>query len=302
MKKRAQDPDRAALVLLEYRAERDMVLGFVRDAYPRLHKWVQWFLHTQRGSDAFPGSFRWRGRSKGDGKVIPNTLASGLDDYPRAPVPSAEEHHVDLHCWMTKATGIMAFIETTLNDSEFPLPPSSMVLSMKAEYKNHHEYLLQRLEELHWSAEHKGFFDVGLNTEDGYFTQEVLFRCSNPSDQSTMDVQVPVQFVKERRADFCPASHPKAMFPLGDGRGNYKIVERLVMENPVMSHIPRVGYVSIFPLLLRLLDPYSPKLGAVLDMVEDPQLLWTEHGLRSIALTDKFYQRRNSEGDAPYWR
>lgn len=302
-KKRTLNQDYAALVALEYQVDREMVLSYVRDIYPLLHKWVQWFLHTQRGSDAYPGSFRWRGRSKGDGKVIPNTLASGLDDYPRAPLLSPDEHHVDLHSWMAKATGIMAFIESTLADSEFPLSPSSVLLSLKAEYKNHHEYLLQRLEELHWSAEHKGFFDVGLNNEESYFTQEVVFRCSSPTDQSnTIDVQVPVEVLQQRRTDFCPASHPKPLYPLGDGRGKYQMVERMVVENPTLSHIPRVGYVSIFPLLLRLLDPYSPKLGAVLDMVEDPQQLWTEHGLRSISLSDKFYQRRNSEGDAPYWR
>ena len=31
-------------------------------------------------------------------------------------------------------------------------------------------------------------------------------------------------------------------------------------------------------------------------------MLWTEWGLRSISLTDKFYLKRNSPGDAPYWR
>jgi mannosyl-oligosaccharide glucosidase len=296
------DPRDAQLVLLEHTADRDVVLSFLRDIYPLLHRWVQWYLHSQKGSDAQPGSFRWRGRSQTDGKVIPNTLASGLDDYPRAPVASAEEHHVDLHCWMTKATAVMARLESVLRDTEYALPPASEALALMAQYQSQHEYLLQRLDELHWSAEHHGFFDVGVNNEDGYFSQELVFRCSNPQDQSTRDVLVPMEAVRQRKQDFCPPSHPKPLFPLGDGQGKYKIVERLVMQDATLSHIPRVGYVAIFPLLMKLLDPYSPKLGAVLDMLEDPQKLWTDHGLRSIGLTDKFYQRRNSEGDAPYWR
>jgi len=296
------DPRDAQLVLVQHSAERDTVLTFLRDVYPQLHRWVQWYLHSQRGSDARPGSFRWRGRSQSDGKVIPNTLSSGLDDYPRAPIASTEEHHVDLHCWMTKAVGVMARLERVLEKTGFALPPSSEALALKAQYQHQHDYLLQRLDELHWSAEHHGFFDVGINNEDAAFSQEIVFRCSNPRDQSSRDVSVPIDAVRKGRQDFCPASHPKPMFPLGDGQGNYKLTERLLIQNPTLSHIPRVGYVAIFPLLLRLLDPYSPKLGSVLDMVEDPQMLWTDHGLRSIGLKDKFYQRRNSEGDAPYWR
>lgn len=303
-KKRARstNPDEEQLVAVEYEAERDLVLNFIRDIYPQLHQWVQWFMHTQRGSNKFPGSFRWRGRSSGDGKVIPNTLASGLDDYPRAPVPSADEHHVDLHCWMTKAAAIMARVESVLDTSGYALPPASAAMALKTQYQEQYEFLLQRLDELHWSAEHKGFFDVGENNEDATFSKELIFRCSNPQDQSTTDISVAIEILQKGKSDFCPASHPKPLYPLGDGNGGYRMVERFVMEKPSLSHIPRVGYVSIFPLLLKLLDPYSPKLGAILDMIEDPQQLWTDHGLRSIALTDKFYQRRNSEGDAPYWR
>lgn len=35
---------------------------------PSFHRWVQWMLATQKGQRQ--GSFRWRGRSNGDGKVL----------------------------------------------------------------------------------------------------------------------------------------------------------------------------------------------------------------------------------------
>ena len=73
--------------------------------------------------------------------------------------------------------------------------------------------------------------------------------------------------------------------------------------NLSLEHIPRVGYVSLFPFLLNLVDERNvEKMSHVLDMMESPDLLWTEFGLRSIAKTDKFYRKMNAAGDQPYWR
>jgi len=295
--------------VVQYQADRAMVVAFVRDAYPLLHQWMQWFLHTQRGADKHPGSFRWRGRSASDGKVLPNTLASGLDDYPRSAVPTRDEHHVDLHSWMTKATGVMALVETTLSEQGYPLSVEAAALAAQAKYAEQHAFLLKRLEELHWSAKHRGYFDVGIHSDDSHFQQELTFRCgvdttSTPSKaRSTMDVAVPLEVLRSRRTDFCPASHPQPLHALGDGRGGYHVVERFVQESPPsLTHIPRVGYVALFPLMMKLVDPFSSNLGAMLDMLEDPEKLWTEFGIRSIAKSDMFYQKRNSAGDAPYWR
>ena len=64
----------------------------------------------------------------------------------------------------------------------------------------------------------------------------------------------------------------------------------------------RVGYVSVFPLLLKVLPPDSPKLKALLDQVRDPAHLWTPFGLRSLSTRDQLYEQENAPGDAPYWR
>lgn len=57
------------------------------------------------------------------------------------------------------------------------------------------------------------------------------------------------------------------------------------------------GYVSLFPLLLGLMDADHPNLPAVLDLVSDPDQLWSPHGLRSLSKQDNNYGR-----DENYWR
>lgn len=62
------------------------------------------------------------------------------------------------------------------------------------------------------------------------------------------------------------------------------------------------GYVSLFPLFLRLLPADSPKLESILKNMKDADLLWTSYGLRSLAKTSPLYNQRNTEHDPPYWR
>ncbi|KAK0752276.1 glycoside hydrolase family 63 protein [Schizothecium vesticola] len=57
------------------------------------------------------------------------------------------------------------------------------------------------------------------------------------------------------------------------------------------------GYISLFPLLLGLMDADHPNLPAVLDMISDPEKLWSPHGLRSLSKQDANYGR-----DENYWR
>lgn len=58
-----------------------------------------------------------------------------------------------------------------------------------------------------------------------------------------------------------------------------------------------LGYVSLMPFLLGLMEPEHPHLPAVLDLLSDPDKLWSPHGLRSLSLTDEFYGK-----DENYWR
>ena len=64
----------------------------------------------------------------------------------------------------------------------------------------------------------------------------------------------------------------------------------------------QVGYISLFPFLVQIVDPKSPKLGKILKDISNPDIFWTPHGLRSLSKSASIYMKRNTEHDAPYWR
>jgi mannosyl-oligosaccharide glucosidase len=71
---------------------------------------------------------------------------------------------------------------------------------------------------------------------------------------------------------------------------------------PVERFVNSFGYVSLFPFLLQILKPDSPKLDKVLTDMRNAELLWTEYGLRSLSKSDPLYKKYNTEHDGPYWR
>ncbi|XP_068129656.1 mannosyl-oligosaccharide glucosidase [Hyperolius riggenbachi] len=77
---------------------------------------------------------------------------------------------------------------------------------------------------------------------------------------------------------------------------------RVVKKAPKLQFIGALGYVSLFPLLLQLLQPDSPKLGRLLEQIRDPDKLWTPYGIRSLSKSSPMYMKHNTEHDPPYWR
>ncbi|KHJ98376.1 hypothetical protein OESDEN_01644 [Oesophagostomum dentatum] len=81
------------------------------------------------------------------------------------------------------------------------------------------------------------------------------------------------------------------------------LVERSVVNKPRVGFVDDVfGYNSLFPLMLRLVPHESEQMGHILDKLVDPELLWTNYGLRSVARSSPYYAARNTEHDPPYWR
>lgn len=61
------------------------------------------------------------------------------------------------------------------------------------------------------------------------------------------------------------------------------------------------GYISIFPFLLGLLEPESPKLGPILDLLGDKEELWSEFGIRSLSRSDEYYGTGENYWRGPVW-
>lgn len=229
---------------------RENGLGFLEKLQPRLQAWFDWFNVSQVGSA--PGSYRWKGRDPNAIKEInPKTLASGLDDYPRASHPTDEERHIDLRCWIALAASTLVKISSILDINTVG-------------FENTYEYLTEPnlMRKLHWSEKAKRFADYGLHTD--------MVTLKRP-----------------------PSSHPNAP--------QDKV--RVVLKEPVYRLVDTTfGYVNIFPFILQQLDKNSPELGQILKDLDDPQLLWTDYGLRSLSKTSPLYMKYNTEHDPPYWR
>ncbi|CAG4959178.1 unnamed protein product [Colias eurytheme] len=118
------------------------------------------------------------------------------------------------------------------------------------------------LNQLHWSSHTETYADYGLHTDGVKLVRQVS--------------KTPNEVTKVVRSVTSPPQ------------------ERLVTS--------AFGYISLFPMLLKVLSPKSVKLGKILDMLDKPDLLWSPYGLRSLSKSAPLYMKRNTEHDPPYWR
>ncbi|NXM29657.1 MOGS glucosidase, partial [Oxyruncus cristatus] len=127
----------------------DAPLPYLRRLFPRLRAWFSWLNRTQAGPE--PLTFRWRGRDTDAERFLnPKTLASGLDDYPRASHPSEQERHLDLRCWMALGARVLATLAERLGEPPEPYSTMALALSDNALLERHH-----------WAPELSAFADFG---------------------------------------------------------------------------------------------------------------------------------------------
>lgn len=65
--------------------------------------------------------------------------------------------------------------------------------------------------------------------------------------------------------------------------------------------IQHTGYVSFFPLMLKLVDPSSDKLGHLLSVLEDPTKVWSRYGIRSLSTSDSMFGTGENYWRGPIW-
>lgn len=203
--------------------ERIMML---RELYHALARNYLWFRHTQAGNfTAYPRpqgavvgeGYRWRGRTP------THTLASGLDDYPRADPPHPGELHVDALAWVGASASALLQVARYIGEND------DVDL-----YQMHLEDVKHNLDVLHWDE-----------TKGAYCDATIV------------------------------SSGKKAQY----------------------ERVCHLGYVSLSPLFLGLMNASHPNLPTVLNSLRDPAKLWSPHGLRSLSAADEFY---GTEED--YWR
>ena len=66
-------------------------------------------------------------------------------------------------------------------------------------------------------------------------------------------------------------------------------------------HVCHKGYVSLFPFMTGMLAPDHPRLKAVLDLIQDPEELWSDFGIRSLSKKDEFYGTDENYWRSPVW-
>ncbi len=74
----------------------------------------------------------------------------------------------------------------------------------------------------------------------------------------------------------------------------------VVDENRV-DKVCHKGYISLFPFLVGFMGPDHSHLEAVLDLIRDPEELWSPYGLRSLNPKDKYYGTDENYWRSPVW-
>lgn len=172
------------------------------------------------------------------------------------------ERHLDLRCWIALAASVMAELSTLLGKDD-------------VKYYETASYLTDNdlLNKLHLDPDTEHYTDWGLHTDS------VVLKHPPP---------LKPQRTAAQRGGVSHQQTEKQRYMLNPP--DYKYVNSMF------------GYVSLFPLLLEQLDYDSPSLGKMLHDMRDPELLWSNYGLRSLSKNSPMYMKRNTDHDPPYWR
>lgn len=70
-------------------------------------------------------------------------------------------------------------------------------------------------------------------------------------------------------------------------------------ENVYVCH---KGYISLFPFLTKLIpEDDTDKIKHIVDLIANPDELWTEYGIRSLSKADEYYRTNENYWRSPIW-
>ena len=82
---------------------------------------------------------------------------------------------------------------------------------------------------------------------------------------------------------------------------NRAYCDTTVVDGSRVEKVCHKGYISLFPFLVGLMGPDHSHLGAVLDLIWNPEELWSPHGIRSLSLKDRYYGTDENYWRSPVW-
>lgn len=142
----------------KYLATPDAGKALMKELYPLLDKHYQWFRRTQAGDlKTYPHpkgavpveGYRWRGRTP------QHTLASGLDDYPRANPPHPGELHVDALAWVGASARALMQMAQALGERSYT-----------DTYREQLKAVRHNLDVLHWDETQGAYCDATIVGHD----------------------------------------------------------------------------------------------------------------------------------------
>lgn len=98
----------------------------------------------------------------------------------------------------------------------------------------------------------------------------------------------------ESAGTYCDIGVKQLVQPPKTGNPRKDAAAKPTIEMGLVCH---VGYVSILPVLLRLVPADSPKLGRTLELMRSSSHLWSPYGLRSLSASDPAFGTKED-----YWR
>ena len=74
-----------------------------------------------------------------------------------------------------------------------------------------------------------------------------------------------------------------------------------IVDGNRVKKVCHKGYISLFPFLVGFMGPDHSHLEAVLNLIRDPEELWSPYGLRSLSPKDKYYGTDENYWRSPVW-